>query len=165
MTSRALFVFILLAAIPTRSFAADCAQPPQPGVDWQRCYLMEKNLEGHHLDHAKLVDASFERALMARADLTAVTAYHAKFLSTDLTQAHLDDGNFVEADFTKAILAGASLKGADLRRARFFKADLRGANLTGAKTNGADWLNADLSGAIWTDGKLTCAAGSIGQCN
>lgn len=158
-----LFVAMICAAAPV--LAADCTQPPGPGVDWQRCLLDRRDLAGQDLNSAHLTDASFERALLAKVDLHNANGYHAKFISADLTSAKLDGGSFAEADFTKARLDGASLRDADLRRARFYHASLRGADLTGARTLGADFLNADLSGATWTDGKRVCAEGSQGQCN
>lgn len=147
------------------ALAADCTQPPGPGVDWQRCYVDGRDLQGKVLTGARLIDGSFERSNLSKADLTRASGYHAKFISSILAGARLDDGTFPEADFTRADLTGASLRNADLRRARFFRANLTGADLTGAKTLGADMLNADMSGATWTDGKHICAPGSIGQCN
>lgn len=145
--------------------AADCTQPAEPKVDWQRCYLDERDLSAHDLSGARLREASFQRAVLNGTMLVEVDAYRARFISAAMKGARLDKGMFAEADFTKADLAGASLKEADLRRTKFFRANLRGADLTGAKTGGADLLNADLSGARWVDGKRVCAEGSLGQCN
>lgn len=156
-------VLCLTAAAP--GLSQDCTTPPGPGVNWQRCYLDGRDLAGHDLSKARLVDASFARSKLQDAVLAEVNAYRAKFISAEMKGAKLDGGVFVEADFTKADLAGASLVEADLRRSRLYRAILRGANLTGAKTAGADLLYADLSGATWIDGKRVCAEGSLGQCN
>ncbi len=158
-----LLVLLLAAAVPAQ--ATDCTTAPAPQVDWQRCYLDERDLNGHDLTGSRLRETSFQRTLLKGANFTGVDAYRARFISADLTGARLDGGIFVEADFTRAKLDHASLRQTDLRRSRFFNASLRGADLTGAKILGAELLNADLSGARWIDGTRICAEGSIGQCN
>lgn len=160
-----LAVWVALLALAPVGRAADCTQPAEPKVDWQRCYVDEKDFPGHDLTGARLRETSFQRANLEKAILVTVDAYRARFISADMKGARLDGGIFAEADFTKADLTGASLKDTDLRRAKFFRASLRGADLTGAKTLGADFLNADLSGARWIDGSRICAEGSLGQCN
>ena len=160
-----LSVLVVLLIPVAGAGAADCTQPASPKVDWQRCYVDERDLSGHDLTAARLRETSFQRSLLRGTVMIGADGYRARFVSADLAGARLDQGQFAEADFTKADLAGASLQGADLRRARFFRATLRGADLTGARTLGADFLNADLSGARWTDGTHICAEGSIGQCN
>lgn len=156
---------VLFALAGTAAVAADCNQPAEPGVDWQRCYVDGRDFTGHNLSGARLRETSFQRATLSQAVLGGVDGYRARFVSAVMKAATLDQGSFAEADFTKADLEGASLRQADLRRARFFRANLRGADLTGAKTQGADFLHADLSGARWVDGKRICAEGSLGQCN
>lgn len=162
-----LLLFVVAAGLsaPALGWAADCTQPAAPKVDWQRCYVDERALNGDTLTGATLRETSFQRASLQRAVLAGVDGYRSRFLSADMRAAVLDGGIFVEADFTKANLAGASLRDADLRRAKFFRANLRGADLTGARLQGADLLNADLSGARWIDGARICAEGSSGQCN
>jgi len=162
------FLFLaVMTALPLAlpAIAADCTAAPVPQVDWQRCYLDERDLTGHDLSHSRLRETSFQRSRMGNVNLSGVDAYRARFVSTVMTGATLDGGGFVEADFTKADLVHASLRQADLSRARFFHASLRGADLSGAKIKGADLLTADLSGARWIDGARTCAEGSIGECN
>jgi len=159
----ALVSLVMCAA--ARPAIAECTEPAAPGVNWVRCYLDGRDLSQHDLTGARLIDSSFQRAVLVKTIFAEVSAYRAKFISAEMKEAILDQGNFSEADFTKADLTGASLKNADLRRARFFRANLRGADLSGARTTGADFLNADLSQARWTDGKRLCAEGSIGQCN
>jgi uncharacterized protein YjbI with pentapeptide repeats len=156
---------ILLPLLPSLAAAADCTAPAAPGVDWQRCYMDERDLAGVNLSGSRLRETSFQRTTLVQANLSGVDAYRARFLSSAMRSARLDKGEFSEADFTKADMAGVSMRDTDLRRAKFFRAVLRGADLTGAKTMGADFLNADLSGARWTDGQRLCAEGSIGQCN
>lgn len=163
ISSLAMIAF--LAVSPVSGRAADCTQPAEPRVDWQRCYVDGRDFTAHDLTGARLRETSFQRAILDRAVLTGVDGYRARFISATMKGARLDQGIFAEADFTKADLAGASLTGADLRRAKFFRANLRGADLTGGKTLGADFLNADLSGARWVDGNRICAEGSLGQCN
>ena len=151
--------------IPVSAHAADCTAIPAPKVDWQRCYVDERDLSGHDLSHSRLRETSFQRTKLRGTILNGVDAYRSRFVSADLTKAQLDGGIFVEADFTRANLSGATRLGADLSRARFFHALLRGADLTGAKLTGAEFTNADLSGARWIDGNRICAEGSDGQCN
>ena len=162
-TSFSLALALLLS--PVSAVAADCTTPAAPKVDWQRCYMDERDFSEHDLSGSRLRETSFQRAKLVNTNIMAVDAYRARFISSTMRGARLDKGIFTEADFTKADLAGASLVEADLRRTKFFHANLRGANLTGAKTQGADLLNADLSGARWTDGQRVCAEGSLGQCN
>lgn len=156
---------ITLLMCVSAAHAADCTLPAAPKVDWQRCYVDERDLSGHDLSGARLRETSFQRAKLVETKLTGSDSYRARFVSAEMKGALLDGGIFAEADFTKADLAGASLKQTDLRRARFFRANLRGADLTGARLTGADLLNADLSGTRWTDGQRICAEGSVGQCN
>jgi uncharacterized protein YjbI with pentapeptide repeats len=160
-----LFICLAVCALPIAGRAADCTQPAEPKVDWQRCYVDGRDFPGHDLSGARLRETSFQRANLDKAVLVGVDGYRARFVSATMKGARLDQGVFAEADFTKADLSGASLREADLRRTKFFRANLRGADLTGAKTLGADFLNADLSGARWIDGNRICAEGSLGQCN
>jgi uncharacterized protein YjbI with pentapeptide repeats len=145
--------------------AAGCTDPPNPGVNWQRCNFNGFDLKEVVLTGARLRDGSFFRTDLSGSDLSNTSAFRAKFVNADMRGANLGGAKLSEADFTKADLSGASLSGADLRRARFFHADLRGADLTGARLRGADLTMADLSGATWTDGKRVCAEGSQGRCN
>jgi uncharacterized protein YjbI with pentapeptide repeats len=161
-----IFLVALTASVSVgRPAQAACTDPPRPGVDWQRCYIEERNLNGVRLEGAELRDARFNRSDLGGAHLSGVSAHRAKFISTRLVGASFDAARVTEADFTKADLAGASFVDADMRRARFFRANLKGANLSGARMTGADLLNADLSGATWIDGRTVCSEGSIGQCN
>ncbi len=141
-----------------------CTEPPYPKVNWERCYMEERNFSGVDLKGAKLRDARFHRSILDGSNLSVVDAHRAKFISAYMPKITFDFAHLTESDFTKANLQGASLINADLRRTRFFRANLRGANLSGARLTGADFLNADLSGATWIDGKTVCAEGSIGQC-
>lgn len=159
-----LCVLASLAVPVAPALSADCTTPAAPKVDWQRCYMDERDLSGHDLSGARLRETSFQRSLLHATLLQGVDAYRVRFVSADLRGAVLDQGTFAEADFTKADLTGASLKQADLRRAKFFRASLRGTDLTGAQVDRAEFLNADLSGARWTDGGHICAEGSVGQC-
>lgn len=144
---------------------ADCAESPAPRVNWSRCLIDGRDLSDRDLSQARIAEASFQRGILIKTNLSGVNGYRTKFISADLSGAVLDNASFIEADFTKANLSDASLKNADLRRARFFQADLRNADLSGARTMGADLGTANLSGVLWTDGKRRCAEGSVGQCN
>ena len=144
---------------------AACTDPPEAGVNWQRCIF--DGLEFHDVDlkGARLRDASFFRADLSRSDLSEISGFKAKFVNSVLNETKFYKAKLSEADFTKADLTGASLANADLRRTRFFDAILRNADLTGARLTGADFARADLSGATWADGKRVCAEGSLGRCN
>lgn len=141
-----------------------CTDPPRPEVNWERCYMEERNFSGVDLSGALLRDARFHRSTLDGSNLSVVRAHRAKFISASLPETTFDHAHLTESDFTKANLQDASLANADLRRTRFFRANLRGADLSNARLTGADFLNADLSGATWVDGKTVCAEGSIGQC-
>ncbi len=144
---------------------AGCADTPQPGVDWRRCLLDNRNFVDVDLAGATLRDGFFARSDLTRADFSAVDARRAKFTDSVLVETRWAGARLIGTDFTKSDLAGASFEGADLRRARFFRANLRGADFTGARLDATDFLKADLSGAIWIDGNKVCAEGSNGQCN
>jgi len=169
-TSSLLQALTFAAVFPSFSFlagpaVAGCTDPPEPKVNWQRCAFDRENLKGVDLSGARLRDGSFFRTNLSEADLSAVSAFRAKFVNAVLIDARFDKAKLEGADFTKADLSDASFVDADLRRVRLFRATLRGANLTGARMGGADLNQADLSGATWIDGKRTCAEGSIGRCN
>ena len=155
---------ILMLAGADPALAA-CTDPPEPGVNWQRCVFDGLEFFGVDLKGARLRDASFYRANLSGSDLSGISGFRAKFVNTVMREAKLDGAKLSEADFTKADLTGASLAGADLRRVRFFDAILREADLSGARLTGADLTRADLSGATWIDGERVCAAGSLGRCN
>jgi uncharacterized protein YjbI with pentapeptide repeats len=144
---------------------ADCTEPAGPDVNWRRCYLDSRDLNGVNLEGAMLRDATFQRARLGDANLAKVDAYRAKFVSARMQGVRLDGARLIEADLTRADLTGASLVEADLRNAKFINADLRQANLTGARLSGTDFRNAELTGATWVDGKRVCGENSIGQCN
>lgn len=160
-----LLVSGLVVVMPLTARAADCTSPAAANVDWQRCYMDERDFANVDLTGARLRETSFQRSILDQARMSGSDAYRARFISARLRGVSLDGALLAEADFTKADLSKASLVGADLRRAKFFRANLRGADLTGARTDAADFLNADLSGAVWSDGKHVCAEGSLGQCN
>ncbi|MFM2041768.1 MAG: hypothetical protein RLY86_344 [Pseudomonadota bacterium] len=157
-----LVLALILLAVPA---SAACTDPAEPNVNWRRCYMDSRNLDQVRLAGAMLREATFQRSSLAKADLTGVDAYRAKFVSARLPGVVLDRARLIEADMTRADLAGASLVGADLRNAKLVNTDLRGAVLTDARLTGADLRNADLTGATWVDGTRICGAGSIGQCH
>ena len=152
-------------ALGAPAVQAACTDTPQPGVDWRRCLLDNRNFVGVDLAGATLRDGFFARSDLTGADFSAVDGRRAKFTDAVLVNTSWAGARLIGTDFTKSDLSGASFEGADLRRARFFRADLRGADFTGARLDGTDFLKADLSGAIWADGNKVCAEGSSGQCN
>ncbi|WP_020592573.1 pentapeptide repeat-containing protein [Kiloniella laminariae] len=156
--------FLFLAfMLPLKSEAA-CVDPPQPEVNWQRCNMDGLDYDEVNLTGARLRDASFLRSSLKGADLTAISAFRVKFISTELQSAVFHSASLPEADFTKANLTAVDFTNANLKRARLFRANLRGANLTNAQLTDADLTRADLSGALWLDGKKICAEGSVGRC-
>lgn len=167
MLMRHLFLVVFAASLffGGRVALADCNQPPAPNVDWSRCQVNGRDLSSHDFTGSRIAEASFQRSSLDKANLTGVNAHRARFISSSLVGVIMDNGRFSEADMTRANLSGASMKNADLRRARFFGANLSNVDLTGAQIERADLTGANLSGARWTDGKLICAEGSIGQCN
>ena len=164
MRATLLIVLGLALALGPGAALADCTDLPEPGVDWKRCHMDRRDLQGVDLSDAKLRDASFARTDLSDSILVGADAFRAKFLSADLSNANLEGARLAEADLTKADLSGASLRDANLRRARLYRANLRGADLTGAQMKKAELLDADLSGATWIDGERVCAEGSIGRC-
>jgi uncharacterized protein YjbI with pentapeptide repeats len=157
-----LVVAALMALAP--AVRAACTDAPAPGVNWQRCYVDNRDLRELDLTNATLRGAFLARSDFSFSDLSAIDGRRAKFVKATLVETVFDKARLLGADFTKADLTGASFRDADLRRARFFRAVLRGADFTGARLKGADLLKADLSAAIWIDGVTVCSEGSIGQC-
>lgn len=157
----AALAFLLVGSYPA---VAACTDPPRPNVNWERCYMEERNISGVDLSGANLRDTRFHRSNLNGSNLSNVDAHRTKFISASLAKGIFDGARLIEADFTKADLRDASFVRTDLRRARLFRSNLRGANFTDAKMTAADLLNADLSGATWVDGETVCAEGSIGQC-
>lgn len=122
---------------------------------------------------------------VARFDLSAVIAEHAKWLETsgakgqranfanrdlagaDLTEVILPQASFRETDLSDASLACARLDGSDFRRAVLSAADLGGANLGVAalrharldlsNLEGAVLRGCDLSGAVLSRARLAGA--------
>ena len=154
-----------MLALAAPAVHAACTDTPQPGVDWRRCLLDNRNFVDVDLAGASLRDGFFARSDLTRADFSGADARRAKFTDATLVETRWNGARLIGTDFTKSDLAGAVFEGADLRRARFFRADLRGADFTGARLDSTDFLKADLSGATWIDGSKVCAEGSSGQCN
>lgn len=159
--SLAVFVLTLFAALPA---AADCTDPPDPGVNWQGCNFNGLTLTELDLEGGRLREASFLRSDISDSNLRDIEGYKARFVSAKLRNVDFESAQLARADFTKADMTGANLTEADLRNARLYQTILREADLTGAKLGGADLADADLSGATWIDGERTCREGSIGRC-
>jgi uncharacterized protein YjbI with pentapeptide repeats len=157
----ALFLSLLLPALPAH---ASCSDAAAPGVNWRRCIQDGQDLSGADLSGATLRDTSFARGQLKGVRLNGTDAANARFTSADLQGADLTGAVLRGAEFTRARLVGAKLVRADLRGARLFRADLTEADLTGAMISGADLSTATLDGARWVDGEKLCAAGSVGTC-
>lgn len=144
---------------------AGCTDPATPGVDWQRCSFDERDLTAIDVsgETTRLIDASFTRSVLNKANMSQAKALRAKFNTAQLKEANFKGAKLNSADFTKAELEKANFENADLRNAKMVRAQVKGANFKGAKLKGTDFRNADLSGATWTDGRI-CADNSIGQC-
>ncbi len=162
------FLLTAIAAVlfgpPAPSLAADCTDVAQANVDWRRCYLEQRRLDGEDLTGADLRAARFHRSSLIGTIFDKVEARRAKFISVQAEGARFRDADLRETDFTGAMLDRADFTGADLRKARLFRASLRGAIFLDARIDGADLLSSDLTGATWTDGRV-CGDPSIGQCN
>lgn len=157
-------VLILAGLALAQPAFADCADPPQPGVDWRRCTMHNRDFIDADLTGAKLKSGRFTRVDFSGTDLSKVDGRRAKFIDAVARKAKFDGARLTRADFTEADLTDVSFRNADLYGAQLQGAILKGADLTGAKLEDADLARADLSGARWVDGKTICAEGSIGQC-
>jgi len=144
------------ASVPRKSVLAT-ATPNQILISSKQCIECD-------LSYADLRGAD-----LRGANLTDAILYGANLTGANLTGAHLTGGNLTYAQLTIASLTDANLTGANLTRADLngaymTSADLTYANLTGANLTYADLTGANLSGATWTDGRIKCAANSIGIC-
>ena len=145
--------------------SAACTDTPAPEVNWQRCYLDNRNFRDVDLTGAVLRGAFFARSNLSGSNFSEIEGRRSKFVAAVLNNVIFDRARLVGADFTNSELSRSSFKGADLRRARFFRANMKGADLSNAILDNTDFLKANLSGATWIDGKTVCSEGSIGQCN
>jgi hypothetical protein len=91
--------------------------------------------------------ATFERAKLARADLSGAVSEGASFVLASLQGAALTGARLDMADFSGAGLQGADLAAAHLAGAVLREADLEGAELRQAQLYGADLRGARLQGA------------------
>jgi hypothetical protein len=131
------------------SRAADCTEPPAPGINWSGCDRTSARLAGASLRSARLAGARLTGADLSRADLS-----YADLSGSALSGARL----------AGARLFGASLTGADLSTAGLEGAELGFADLRNARLDGARLQQARLGNAIWTDGRR-CAPASVGRCD
>jgi Pentapeptide repeats (8 copies) len=88
-------------------------------------YLSRTDLRSLALRGARLTDAQFRYANLARAVLTGVHLDGSNLTAADLRQAHLEGARLTRVNLNRAYLQRANLRGADLR-----DADLRGADLS-----------------------------------
>ena len=156
-------LFLLFSLLPVSAYA-NCMDTPRPEVEWVRCLLNERAFTGIDIPNATVRGSSFNRAILDEANMEAVDARRAKFVSASMRAVNLRNANLQNADMTKVVLDNADLTGADMRSARLFQASLRNSNLTGALLDNADFYRADFSGATWVDGKTICGEGSLSTC-
>lgn len=154
-------LFVTFTATPA---LAGCADPPEPGVNWQRCNFNGVNLTELDLEGARLRETSFLRADISGSNLRGIEGFKLRLVNTTAREVDFEGASLPQADLTKADLTGANLTAADLRNARLNQAILRDADLSGVNLDGAELTEADLSGATWTDGERICREGSIGRC-
>ena len=100
-------------------------------------------LEGANLHAADLTDGGFERAVLARCNLSLVTAAGANFDGADFSNAQVvgtrfDDVSLRGARFHHAVLDSVSLSGADCTGASFAGATLANIDLSSARVDDAD---------------------------
>jgi uncharacterized protein YjbI with pentapeptide repeats len=132
-------------------------QEPPPVLD-----LRDADLQGAHLDGARLQDtvlagaqlqrASLRGAQLQDADLRGAQLQDADLRGAQLQDAALDDAALQRADLGgaqlgSAVLDGARLQQATLGDARLQRASLRGAQLQRADLGGAQLQGANLAGA------------------
>jgi len=89
-------------------------------------------------DGSSLVEAEFNKAILAEASLRHTLLDRARFVKTDLAGAVFTGARACGANFFKAWLLDADLAGVDLRDADLTRANLEGADLSGAKLAGAN---------------------------
>ena len=143
---------------------ADCADPPEAGVDWRRCVMHSRDLSGLDLSGAQLRDGRFTRAVFDDTNLAGIDGRSAKFMGASARRASFVGARLTRSDFTSADLRGASFRGTDLYAVELVGADLRRADLTGAHLERTSLQDAKLGGATWVDGETVCSEDSVGIC-
>jgi hypothetical protein len=116
----------------------------------EKAHLSRANLERALLRNAFGTRATFDGAILVRADMRGIWAFGSRFIGAQLEGALLDGGALQYAIFMGANLAHASLDGVELTDADMQDADLRGANLSNADLEGAVLTGAILTGAVLT---------------
>ena len=94
-----------------RSDAA-CTDTPQPGVDWRRCLLDNRNFVGVDLAGATLRDGFFARSDLTRVGLQRRSMHGAPSSPTAvLVDTRWSGARLIGTDFTKSDLTGAVVRG------------------------------------------------------
>jgi hypothetical protein len=106
---------------------------------------------------ATSVRDAVEKAVAARADLSAADLRAANLRAANLRAANLSAANLRAADLSDADLRAANLRAADLRAADLSDANLRAANLSAANLSAANLSAADLRAANLRDANLRAA--------
>ena len=119
------------------------AQPP-----WLARYAEGGiDVNGAHLEYARLDHAHLENACLDHAHLQKVSLWRARLENASLVDAHLENARLEDAHLENAQLGGALLENAKLNEAHLENAHLPGAHLEYADLPGAHLENADLPGA------------------
>ncbi len=109
-------------------------------------------LEDGSLKYAKLAGANLQHAFLMKADLEAAILAGSKLSSSHLHKANLQRAFLLDVDLQAANLPGANLQQADLR-----KANLTGTYLTGADLQEACLAHSKMHSTNLEGGNLRCA--------
>ncbi|WP_163337198.1 DUF2169 domain-containing protein [Desulfopila sp. IMCC35008] len=133
---------------------SNCEQTDFSGADLQgtvfdECDCSFAIFTNSLMCNSSLVHATFDQALLVRADLSGANGEDALFSGANLQQARLVASQFQRADFSRALLEQA-----DFRQAQLGEASMEGANAQRINLTGADLKElrasegADFTGAI-----------------
>ena len=112
MKSRYRWLLVFLALGPLffiRPALADCADPPQPEVDWRKCLFPSRDFSGADLSRARLKYGRFIRGIFVETNMTEADARRTKFMSANLQKVKFVKARLNGADFSNADLSGADL--------------------------------------------------------
>jgi uncharacterized protein YjbI with pentapeptide repeats len=126
-------------------------------IDLRESDLRGATFHGSSLENAKLMEADFTGADLARAILTKADLSDATLKSADLRQATLDYADLTKANLQDADLRSAELSGSTLNGTDFRKSILRGCQFYIAKGTKPDFSGADLTSADFTNVQLRSA--------
>lgn len=158
---------------------SNCEQADFSGADLQHtvfdeCDCSEALFTNCLMCHSSLVHATFDQALLVRADLAGANGEDALFNGANLQQARLVASRLQRADFSRALLEQADFRQAQLGEASMEGVKAQHINLTGADlkelraSEGADFTGAILREAhgpesIWENAIMDHADMSYAQ--